>query len=85
MLFGTITMYHQNILVYVVHSIHVEKHVKKATFQGGHVWSQALTPLSSPSSCMEADGGLYQLDHEEALKLDLRHGNRKGQMLSTCQ
>jgi len=43
----------------------LEQHVKRAAFQGGHVWGQALSPdpvLPSPSAWgwTKTDGGLYE-------------------------
>ena len=43
----------------------LEQHVKRAAFQGGHVWGKALTPhpvLPSPTSWgwVMTDGGLYE-------------------------
>ena len=62
-----------------IFSIHVEKHVISCLPRCS---CQALTPLSSPSS---SAAQRQMVDHEETLKLNLRQGNRKGQMLSTCQ
>ena len=43
----------------------LEQHVKRATFQGGHVWGQALTPDPVlPSLCswgwIKSNDGLYE-------------------------
>ncbi len=55
----------------------LEQHVKRATYQGGHIWGQALVPdpvLASPDSWgqIKTDGNLFEphwTTHQEASKI----------------